>query len=240
MADERGSERKRPGQRQLDPTNPSSISARSRSRRAALLRELIARVAEKRSRCLILDLGGSRRYWNVVGLDFLRERGAKVHIVNIEPERGPKSDDGLFSFEVGDARNLPHLADGAFDLCHSNSVIEHVGLWDDMHAFARETRRLSASYFVQTPNFWFPVEPHFAFVAFHWLPEPVRVSLLRRFKLGWGGKRKELDRAIRATQRIHLVDRVMLAELFPDARIVPERYFGLTKSLMAIREDGAA
>jgi hypothetical protein len=53
-----------------------------------------------------------------------------------------------------------------------------------MVAFAREVRRLAPSYFVQTPNFWFPMEPHWMVPAFHWLPAPVRVQMFMRFDLG--------------------------------------------------------
>jgi hypothetical protein len=127
------------------------------------------------------------------------------------------------------------LSDNSFDLVHSNSVVEHVGDWARMKAFAKEVRRLAPRYFVQTPNFWFPIEPHFMCPFFHWLPEPTRVRLLLRAGLGHYRRAGSVDSAVTAVQGARLLNRRMMASLFPDAAIVTERVALLPKSLMAIR-----
>jgi hypothetical protein len=114
-------------------------------------------------------------------------------------------------------------------------VIEHVGSWHDMKAMAQEVRRLAPCYFVQTPYFWFPVEPHNSTLFFHWMPESTRVSLLMRRPRGRWGKAPDVDTAMRQIQSATLLDFRMLATLFPDATIHRERILGLTKSLVAIR-----
>ncbi|MEM2045934.1 MAG: class I SAM-dependent methyltransferase, partial [Candidatus Bathyarchaeia archaeon] len=56
---------------------------------------------------------------------------------------------------IGDARCMP-FKDKSFDVVFSNSVIEHVGNYDDQKMCAEEIRRVGKCYFVQTPNFYFP------------------------------------------------------------------------------------
>ena len=122
----------------------------------------------------ILDLGGRALYWNsLFERDFLERSGVKVTLVNLEPiEDGG---DRMFEVVQGDATALGY-ADNAFDIVHSKSVVEHVGDWPRMEAFARETRRLAPSYYVQTPNFGFPIEPHFSSPFFHWTSEQARAN----------------------------------------------------------------
>ena len=88
---------------------------------------------------------------------------------------------------------------------------------------------------VQTPNRWFPIEPHFHFPYFQFLPEAVKVRLLMRFSLGWFDRVHDLDQARAIAREIRLLTRREFARLFPEAKIVPEKYYGLTKSFMAIK-----
>jgi hypothetical protein len=104
-----------------------------------------------------------------------------------------------------------------------------------MRAFAREVRRLAPRYFVQTPNFWFPIEPHFMCPFFHWLPVPARVRLLLLTGLGHYRRAETVESALAAVQGIRLLSRRTMSSLFPDAAIVTERVALLPKSLMAIR-----
>ncbi len=86
---------------------------------------------------------------------------------------------------------------------------------------------MSARYFVQTPNRRFPIEPHYQFPFFQFLPGQVQRWLNDHFTLGWR------DRGIWEDTR--LLSERELRRLFPDAEIHHERLLGLTKSLMAVR-----
>jgi 2-polyprenyl-3-methyl-5-hydroxy-6-metoxy-1,4-benzoquinol methylase len=125
----------------------------------------------------------------------------------------------------GDATNLP-FGDAEFDVAFSNSVIEHVP-HELQPAFASEVRRVATRYFVQTPNRYFPIEPHYQLPLFQFLPEGTRRALNRRFTLGWQAKGQ--------WEQIDLLSSTDLRRLFPDAEIHRERILGLSKSLIAVR-----
>ena len=122
-------------------------------------------------------------------------------------------------FVRGDARALP-FEDGSFEVAYSNSLVEHLDP-ADRPRFAAEIRRVAGRYWVQTPNRWFPIEPHVLLPGFQFLPEPARRRLWR------------LGRPGTAYESIELLDARELHELFPDAVILRERFAGMTKSLIA-------
>lgn len=64
----------------------------------------------------------------------------------------------------------------------------------------------------------------------------VATALLR--EIHWDRK-ESVDEAMRALDRVRLLDTPMLRSLFPDARILTERVALLPKSLIAVREPGA-
>ncbi|MHA6333008.1 class I SAM-dependent methyltransferase [Qipengyuania sp. CAU 1752] len=211
-----------------DPRDPQSLSYRLRAKRDEFLREFLLRNGRR-----ILDMGGTAHYWRRVGLEFLDRHGFEITIVNLTPT---DLGEGPFAMAVGDATNMD-FADNSFDIVHSNSVIEHVGGSDMVAAFARETRRLAPAYYLQTPNFWFPVDPHFwRMPAFHWMPETLRVSLLRKLPIATAGRLKTLDEAREAVENTRLLTPRQIHELFPDAHVRFERFAGLSKSIIAYRD----
>lgn len=202
-----------------------------RRRRFASFLALVDDVVRERGRCRVLDLGGGVAYW--MGLEEVwRDRPLHITLINVASEPVP---DGRFESLAGDACHSPDLADASFDIVHSNSVIEHVGGWRDKKRMAAEVRRLAPRYFVQTPNYWFPIEPHFRAPAIQWLPRPWQRRLVMAAALGFHPRAKSLDEADDILADASLLDRREMADLFPDGRIVRERFCGLTKSLIAIR-----
>jgi hypothetical protein len=214
---------------------PITLETRSRiyrRRRFGLVLNLVDRILSTQRRCRILDVGGAPEYWENVR-DIIGQRKCHVTLLNLTSY---SVDSTFYTSLVGDGRDLSWLAARSFDLVHSNSVIEHVGRWQDMKAMAHEVRRLAPSYFVQTPYFWFPIEPHCATAFFHWVPRSIRVSMLmRRPRWNWG-QAPDVDTAMQLIESAVLLDYQMLAALFPDAVIHQERFFGLTKSLIAVRD----
>jgi hypothetical protein len=138
-----------------------------------------------------------------------------------------------FSSVAGDARAMPEFADAEFDVVFSNSVIEHVGGLEDQRRMAEEIQRVGRRFFVQTPNRRFPIEPHTVFPLFQFLPLAARVSLVRRFQLGWIPRTPDARAARGRICSIRLLTRAEFGELFPGATIHRERVCGLTKSFVA-------
>jgi SAM-dependent methyltransferase len=122
------------------------------------------------------------------------------------------------------AQRLP-FDDGAFDLAYSSSVIEHVEP-ERRAAFAAEIRRVARGFFVQTPAWSFPIEPHALLPFAHWLAPTLRRPYWR---LGAAGSWEDID----------LLRRAELAALFGEP-ILAERFGGLVKSWIALRAVDAA
>ena len=224
-------------QRIGDYSSPTSLGSRFRRRRIGPLLDMIEAISQRRGSCTILDVGGTRKYWNILPAALLREHRVSVLITNLSDgatQARPDEADGVFSYGVADACDLPY-PDRSFDIAHSNSVIEHVGDWPDMVSFSREIRRVAKGYFVQTPNFWFFWEPHFAAPFFHFLPESVRIWLMMRRDWGFMPRCASLEEAVRSVRSARLLDAAMFGSLFPDATIERERFLGMTKSLIAVR-----
>jgi hypothetical protein len=209
-----------------------SISSWFRSRRFGLIEQEIERIYRDRGHCRIIDVGGRPEYWQPA-LGTLRRCNGHVTVVNIESTQ-PKPEP-LFDFCYGDACDLSQFSEGAFDLAHSNSLIEHLLTWENMTRCADEIRRVGRSYYVQTPYFWFPYEPHFRVPFFHWLPEQVRARLVMRFRLGYFNRAATFHKAMKNIESVCLVDKAQLSALLPDGDIGFERIAGVPKSLIAVR-----
>ena len=131
--------------------------------------------------------------------------------------------------QQADGTQLP-FADRSFPIVFSNSVIEHVPK-ALQPAFAGEISRVGERYFVQTPNKWFPIEPHYQMPLLHFLPERAQRALNKRFTMGFRKKGDWYETTLLSARE--------LKRLFPEAEIHREKRFGLTKSLMAVRGPGS-
>lgn len=218
-----------------DNTDPNSLVSRFRRARARRIIAMITRIHAEKGAVNIIDLGGEANYWNLFDRAFLEASKVRITLVNpggIDEVADPR----LFTIIDGDACALPQYDDHAFDLAHSNSVIEHVGDWTRMEAFAAECRRLALRYYVQTPYFWFPVEPHFSAPFFHWRSEQSRARALLKRRHGFSQKAPDMGAAMRDVQHARLLDKAQFRFLYPDAAHYDEVVAGLTKSLIAVRD----
>jgi hypothetical protein len=211
-----------------------SLVSNLRAKRIVHCLFMIEQVYSEHGYVNIIDVGGTEMYWNIVPQQYLDAHNVSMTIVNLRGTKMPE-DHGMFKFIEADACDLSGFDDQSFHIAHSNSVVEHVGDWERMVQFAKEISRVADKYYVQTPNYWFPIEPHCMTPFFHWLPIPIRIWLISHFQIGHWRKAASIDYAVRILEDARLLNKKMLQELFKDARIVTERLFWLPKSFIAIR-----
>jgi Methyltransferase domain len=173
----------------------------------------------------ILDVGGTDSIWSQAPVL------PRVTLVNLQP---PARELPEFTYVTTDATRLP-FGDRSFDICFSNSVIEHLGTRERQRALADEIQRVGRALWVQTPARAFPLEPHLITPFIHWLPKRLRRRLVRRGTV-WGLVTKPTQaQAESLVDEIVLLSRRDMAELFPTCEIVVERFLGLPKAYVAVR-----
>lgn len=191
----------------------------------------------------ILDIGGTDLNWRII------DQPAHVVLLNTQiPEGGydrgllgaeygdtpARASRGSVEYVLGDGKSVPY-ADREFDICFSNSTIEHVFTFDEQKRFAAEVRRVGRGVWVQTPARSFPFEPHWLSPFVHWLPKGWQRRLGRNFTVyGWMLRPPTADVA-RLVDELRLLTYREMQELFPDCEIRRERFLGLTKSYLAVR-----
>jgi Methyltransferase domain len=197
---------------------------RFRRKRMQMFRETLRPTSETR----ILDVGGTHWLWlltDVVGDVTLLNTGAPEEDYDLPPN---------LRYVVADGTSLPY-EDGAFDICFSNSTIEHVHTWERQQAFAAEMRRVGRSIWLQTPAREFPVEPHWVAPFIHWLPKRWRRRLGRNFTVYGLVFRPSKARVSELVDEYRLLTYDELVQLFPDCEVWKERFLGLTKSYVVVR-----
>lgn len=113
----------------------------------------------------VLDVGGTPWFWDQMPIK------PKVTLLNLT-----KVKDDRYTQVVGNACALP-FPDKSFDIVFSNSMIEHLGTWENQVLAAKEMERVGQRLWIQTPYQWFPVEPHYVTPVIHWFPKKARRKL---------------------------------------------------------------
>ncbi len=207
-----------------DNRNQNSLATKLRRRRTIFFEKLLAPLDKPVG---ILDVGGTEAYWMMT--DAAIKDGIVITLLNLETTHSSLPNSISIS---GDARQLK-FENCSFDIVFSNSVIEHVGSYEDQARMANEVQRVGKRFFVQTPNKYFPLEPHFLIPFFQFFPFKLRVWLLMNFSLGWFPKTPNKTDAAQIVGSIRLLNKHEFSQLFPGAKIYEEKIFGLTKSFIA-------
>jgi methyltransferase family protein len=123
-------------------------------------------------------------------------------------------------FVRADATQRLPFASHQFDYAFSNSLIEHIPR-GSRRWFAAEVRRVARGWWIQTPAYGFPLEPHALLPGAHWLHPDVRRTYWR---LGVAGE----------WEQIELLRRAEMVALFGPG-VIAERLGPLVKSWIAVR-----
>ena len=189
----------------------------------------------------VLDLGGE---WGDFLARIKNRLQAQFVIADIrEDYRSTVEQKYGFQFVLIDEEKPLPFKDKEFDIIISNSVIEHVTLpkklcmtdisqaeWvtisrQNQRRFATEIRRVSKSYFVQTPHKSFPIETHTWLPFVNLLNHNQATSLVRFTDKYWIKHCGNVD--------WNLLSLTEMKTLFPDAELYIERFFGFPKSIIA-------
>lgn len=213
-------------------------SRKARQRRAELFKRLFAPTEDNR----ILDLGGGDGS-HIASIVPFRQN---VWVADILPRNLEKAKEkyGFNTVLVKEDEPLP-FPDQYFDIVFCSSVIEHVTIpkaeiytctserefvkraLESQRRFASEIRRLGKRYYVQTPHRYFLIETHtWLPLPFGLMPRPLLLRLTPFLNQYWI-KTFEPD--------WHLLTPRQMRELFPDAKILIERWYGLPKSIIAYK-----
>lgn len=208
-----------------DVENPHSLSNRMRNKRFTLFDAFIRELPKP---LRLIDIGGTEMFWERRGWAGRTD----IDITAINRESSVPRYSNLRTLS-GDATDLSDYGNKEFDVAFSNSVIEHLFTRENQARMAAEVDRIAKAYWVQTPDFWFPIEPHFHVPGWQWLPRNTRVALIQRRRCGWRGPCPDLELARAAVDEVRLMTVSEMRNLFSGGEIWQERFCGLSKSIVA-------
>ena len=203
------------------------LSDRPRARRWVEVQRRFPDLASMR----VLDLGGTLRMWEAAPV-----RPKHVTIVNLDPRLDGATSD-WYDVRNGDAcAPDDDLLGRAYDLVYSNSLIEHVGGHAKRQQLAAVVRDAAPKHWVQTPYRYFPLEPHWLVPGMQFLPLAARSSIARRWPFGPASRNTPTHNLVSEVAYVELVSITGMRSYFPDSQIWIERFAGLPKSLVAIKD----
>ena len=206
-----------------DISSPSSLAGRSRLARWTEFTSRFPDIAT----CSVLDLGGTSGFWRTAPL-----KPAHVTVLNLSDDQ---ADEEWITVVTGDACAPPASIADSYDLVFSNSLIEHVGGHFQRLRLAEVVHEKAPRFWIQTPYRYFPIEPHWVAPGMQVLPFRARVEMSRRWPMGHY-REAPSDQAVDAVAEVELLSKTEMTRYFPDADIWWDRFAGLPKSMVAVRD----
>ena len=222
-----------------DVNSDTSLIVKVRNIRYVLLWYVIQHLIEvknRREKINILDVGGTPVFWrkfNELSLSkfnypMLDNRNLNISILNLTKFSSEERMGDNVDLITGDGLNIP-FRDGVFDLVVCHSVIEHVGNFRNQKKLAHEIVRVSKCFFVQTPSYYIPLEPHFLIPYFQILPRKIKVRIVMKTR-----KIEDYAAAEKVVDSIRLLKKPELLKMFPNSIILTEKLFFFPMSYILI------
>ena len=205
--------------------NPDSLGNRLRNKRFSFFEKKLEKISAPIHR--ILDIGGLQNFWTK--RNFHTKKNIQITLLNLTEE---KTDYPNFNSVKGDATDLSIYKDKEFDIVFSNSVIEHLFTKEKQVLMAKEVQRVGKYHFIQTPNKYFFIEPHYMLPLFQFLPRKLQLFILTKTPLS-RGKKKPKQSAASSLDEIRLLSFNEMKELFPESKYYKEKFIGTVKSFTA-------
>jgi hypothetical protein len=206
----------------IDPDHAGSLTHRFRQQRLEEFKRRFPDLADMR----VLDLGGTAVSWGVLGL-----RPASVTVVNLDHD-GKGTNEPWMEIVHADACAGGF---GQYDMVFSNSLMEHLGGHARRQQFANVVRESAPAWWVQTPYRYFPIEPHWVFPGFQFLPFRMRVLICQHWSMLHMPACKDAAEAADLVASTELISGTEMRTYFPNSEIWFERIAGIPKSLVAIK-----
>jgi predicted SAM-dependent methyltransferase len=207
--------------------NPNSLGYKFRTKRLQEFEKMFFSRFSGLEKIEILDVGGTSYFWKNSSL--LSHPGLRITLLNLYPVE--TSHPAIHAVQ-GDATDMREFENGSFDLVFSNSVIEHLYTFELQQKMASEILRVGESYFIQTPNVYFPIEAHYALPFGQFYPKAFLHFMLTQTKFSRMRKWSSAE-ASQYIAEIRLLNAQEMKALFPGASLLKEKVLGLTKSITA-------
>jgi hypothetical protein len=167
---------------QYNVAKPDSLAVRTAGKQRKRMFEHFMKACSVSPEARVLDIGvtSDQTYESSNYVEALLENKSRITAAGVDDASFLEQIYPGLRFVSANGLDLPFEPD-EFDIVHSSAVIEHVGSFENQVQLLSECGRVAKhSFYVTTPNRFFPIEFHTVLPLVHWLPKTWFRWLMRR------------------------------------------------------------